>query len=107
MTHFGSVQDAIMSLIQATTGGNDWNIFYKAVAPTGSTNSALFIFFIGFFQIALLNVLTGIFVENAMKLAQPDPYTLALEQRKQELVEASDLRHVCEGLTSLKEGIIS
>lgn len=107
MKYFGSVEECIMTLIQATTGGNDWSVFYDALSPSGTSNCALFIFFIGFFQIALLNVLTGIFVENAMKLAQPDPYTVALEQRKMELLEAAELRHVCRDLENPHSGKIS
>lgn len=106
--HFGSVQEAIMSLVKATTGGNDWDVFYETLVLTGTMNAALFIFFIGFFQIALLNVLTGIFVENAMKLAQPDPYTQALNDRKRDLQEAEELKEVCaSSLDKNKSGKVS
>ena len=29
MKHFGSVQDAMVSLLQATTGGIDWAVLYS------------------------------------------------------------------------------
>jgi hypothetical protein len=97
----------MISLVKATTGGADWEVFYDSVGITGQQNSALFIFFIAFYQISLLNVLTGIFVENAMKLAQPDPYTAALEHRKQERQEADQLRSVCKHLDKSGNGHVS
>jgi len=107
MKYFGSVQESILALIQATTGGNDWHVIYDAVSITGPTNSMLFLFFMGFFHIAVLNVLTGIFVENAMKLAQPDPFTAALQQRQNEMLEAEELKEVCRGLQGTESGTIS
>merc|ERR1719433_1267514 len=41
-----------------------------------------------------MNILTAVFVENAMKLAQPDRETLALEQRKRDLIEGEELRQL-------------
>lgn len=67
--------------------------------PQGTANAPCLYSSLVFFQIALLNVLTGIFVENAMKLAQPDPYTQALETRKKEFIEAAELRSFCSGLS--------
>lgn len=104
--YFGSVQDSILSLIQATTGGNDWFIFYDVVQTTGTTNAGLFLFFMGFFHIALLNVLTGIFVENAMELAKPDPFSQALEQQERDLTQAEELKIACNDLTSAKSSSI-
>jgi hypothetical protein len=103
MKYFGSVEASILTLIQATTGGNDWGMFYDTVSMSGTINSALFIFFIGFFHVALLNVLTGVFVEHAMELAKPDPYALALEQRKRELEEAEELRQACHSLHTVRK----
>jgi hypothetical protein len=105
--YFGSVQEGMLSLLKATTGGMDWEVFYDSMLLSGTSNALCFILFIAFFQISLLNVLTGIFVENAMKLAQPDPYTRALEQRKAEILEADELRHACKRLDKGHSGYIS
>jgi len=105
---FGSVQVAMLSLFKATTGGSDWeNIFDKPIIESmGALNIGLFIFLIAFIQVALLNILTGVFVENALKLAQPDRDVLALEHRKRELVEAEELREICEKLDMNGSGTI-
>mmetsp|Transcript_41825 Transcript_41825/g.94076 ORF Transcript_41825/g.94076 Transcript_41825/m.94076 type:complete len:699 (+) Transcript_41825:155-2251(+) len=104
---FGRVSRAMLSLYQSATGGEDWHIFYTSIEKTGVFNSILYIFFIGFIQIALLNILTGIFVENAMKLAQPDRETLALEQRKREIIEADEMMQLCEEMDMDQSGTIN
>jgi len=74
---FGSVELAMLTLYKACTGGDDWSGPYRIAAASGELPAILFIFFIAFMQIAVLNILTGIFVEKAMKLAQPDRERLA------------------------------
>jgi len=69
---FGSVQVAIFTLFQAISGGSDWKGFYDIVSRVGSLNAALFVFYIIFFIFAICNIVTSIFIDKAMKLAQPD-----------------------------------
>eukprot|EP00403_Amphidinium_massartii_P023511 CAMPEP_0178388306 /NCGR_PEP_ID=MMETSP0689_2-20121128/9521_1 /TAXON_ID=160604 /ORGANISM="Amphidinium massartii, Strain CS-259" /LENGTH=688 /DNA_ID=CAMNT_0020008697 /DNA_START=139 /DNA_END=2201 /DNA_ORIENTATION=- len=107
LRYFGRVSLAMLSLFEAATGGEDWDIFYTPMKRTGVFNSCLYIFFIGFIQIALLNILTGIFVESAMKLAQPDRETLALEQRKREIIEADEMTRLCEEMDMDQSGTIN
>jgi hypothetical protein len=101
---FGSVSKAMITLYKAVTGGADWEGFYDnadgdpMLSETSTINAGLFLFFVFFIQIALLNILTGIFVENAMKLAQPDRDALAVERRKQDLSEASELKRLCTSM---------
>jgi len=71
LTMFGSLGDAMLTLWKATSGGDDWSGFYAVVVQTGSGNGVLFVFFIFFFQGAIFNVMTGIFVEKAMRAATP------------------------------------
>eukprot|EP00404_Azadinium_spinosum_P030869 CAMPEP_0180564782 /NCGR_PEP_ID=MMETSP1037_2-20121125/5193_1 /TAXON_ID=632150 /ORGANISM="Azadinium spinosum, Strain 3D9" /LENGTH=548 /DNA_ID=CAMNT_0022581703 /DNA_START=1 /DNA_END=1647 /DNA_ORIENTATION=- len=105
--HFGSVSNAIFTLFQTTFGGDDWGNFYVSIREAGHFYSALFVFFVAFIQIALVNVLTGVFVDNAMKLAQPDHDALALEMRKTEVGDAQQLRQLIVDMDSGKDGKIS
>lgn len=93
MDSFGSVQKAMVTLFKTAMGGQDWEVYYNLVEPFG--NKVLFLFFVAFIQIALLNILTGIFVENALKLALPDLEVLAREYRTNELDDAEALRQLC------------
>jgi len=107
MEQFGSVQQAMLSLYQSITGGNDWVNFYSTLSAMGWLNSALFIFFIAFMQIAVLNILTGIFVEQAMKSAQPDRDSVATHLRRREMMEAEELRAQCRQIDADRSGVIT
>lgn len=82
MLQFVSVLRSIMTYYMATSGGNDWSTYYEPLAQASEITAALFVFVVAFTQIASLNILTGVFVDNAMKLAQPDRAMMMLEQRK-------------------------
>merc|ERR1712032_1335977 len=81
---FGNVQTSILSLFTAATGGNDWQNYYMAIGPAGELYSFVFLFFVAFSNIALLNILTGIFVENAMANAEPTREQRAMENIQEE-----------------------
>merc|ERR1719440_799985 len=65
--HYGSVWKSMMSLYQASTGGADWWTLAEPLEDVGRIYHGLFLFFIGFVILALLNILTGLFVDRAMK----------------------------------------
>jgi len=103
---FGSVQIAMISMFMVCTGGEDWKIFYDLIKEAGTLHAAIFLFYVAFVQIAVLNILTGVFVENALKLAQPDREAMALEHRKLELEEANALRNICKEFDVTGSGTI-
>jgi hypothetical protein len=102
LRHWGSVQGAMLSLFKSSMGGDDWSIFYSSLYSTGDFLAGIFLFFICFNHIALMNILTGLFVENAIKLAVPDPETqveLKLkEHRLKHRLERNQLKGLCEKL---------
>ncbi|CAE8636687.1 unnamed protein product [Polarella glacialis] len=89
---FGSVQKAMLSLFMATTSGCDWQDLYRnMIEDMDWLTAAMFLFFIGFMHVALLNVLTGLFVESALKLAEPERDAKALQKRKTDKLEWEEL----------------
>merc|ERR1711920_893106 len=56
----------------AMSGGLNWGVVYEVIAPLGSEFQALFIVFITFSFIALLNVATAVFVESTMRRSNND-----------------------------------
>eukprot|EP00931_Biecheleriopsis_adriatica_P060636 TRINITY_DN36429_c0_g1_i1.p1 TRINITY_DN36429_c0_g1~~TRINITY_DN36429_c0_g1_i1.p1 ORF type:complete len:633 (+),score=160.07 TRINITY_DN36429_c0_g1_i1:136-2034(+) len=71
--YFDSLGTAIMSLWQCISGGMDWadmsTLTSKDVSPW---MSVLFTVYIAFSMLAMMNVITGIFVDNASTYAQQD-----------------------------------
>lgn len=105
--YFGSVEASILTLYKASTGGDDWSGYYDLLVPMGPFCSGLFLFFISFMQIAVLNILTGIFVENAMKLAEPDRQAMFSEQQKLHLKTLKELEHIVDQMDVSVDGEIS
>merc|ERR1740121_1957390 len=92
---FGSVPKAILTLYKASTGGDDWSVAYQVIELTGGFGSATYLFFIAFVQFALINIITGIFVESAMATLKPASHMLAREYTRRELENAQKLDKLC------------
>lgn len=107
MANFGSVQNCMVTLYMSTTGGDDWYHFYGQLKQIGSWLPPLLIFYVAFFNFAVYNVLTGIFVDHTQKIAQKDRDVLILEQRRKEGNDVEQLRRLCEEIDSDKSGTIT
>eukprot|EP00747_Dinoflagellata_sp_TGD_P193994 gnl/TRDRNA2_/TRDRNA2_60900_c0_seq1.p1 gnl/TRDRNA2_/TRDRNA2_60900_c0~~gnl/TRDRNA2_/TRDRNA2_60900_c0_seq1.p1 ORF type:complete len:643 (+),score=124.77 gnl/TRDRNA2_/TRDRNA2_60900_c0_seq1:56-1984(+) len=107
MGRYGSVQSAVLTLYQHVTGGPGWEESYDILVLTGPLYSLGLVFFVGFFQFAVFNILTGLFVEHAMKCAQPDKDELILEQRKSELEDKDAMEELCCELDADGSGSIT
>eukprot|EP00929_Paragymnodinium_shiwhaense_P104267 TRINITY_DN6851_c0_g2_i1.p1 TRINITY_DN6851_c0_g2~~TRINITY_DN6851_c0_g2_i1.p1 ORF type:complete len:863 (-),score=143.25 TRINITY_DN6851_c0_g2_i1:218-2806(-) len=101
---FGSVQRSMLTLFMAATGGDDWSIFYGQLEKAGPLYAATFLMFICWFFLAAWNIVTGIFVEQAMKVAAPDKEQLAHEKEQQDAEDARGLGEILE--TCSEDGYI-
>eukprot|EP00812_Abedinium_dasypus_P005616 NODE_1705_length_1078_cov_487.661779.p1 GENE.NODE_1705_length_1078_cov_487.661779~~NODE_1705_length_1078_cov_487.661779.p1 ORF type:complete len:327 (+),score=109.56 NODE_1705_length_1078_cov_487.661779:100-981(+) len=70
--YWGSVTKAMQTLYWTITGGNDWKPLAQPLKAMGYHYYALFIIYVAFLAFAVLNVLTGIFVDAAMSVAAKD-----------------------------------
>jgi voltage-gated sodium channel len=104
---FGSVGIGMLSLYKSSFGGDDWSKFYEALEKAGPWAQALFLFFVAFTQIAILNILTGIFLDHAMKCAEPDKDSAYLEKAQQQHDEMKLLHEICADLDLDQSGTIS
>lgn len=66
-TYWSSVFQAAVTLYMAITGGADWEQLAEPVKASGSFFYVLFLFYISFAAVAVLNVLTGLYVESAKR----------------------------------------
>eukprot|EP00747_Dinoflagellata_sp_TGD_P214498 gnl/TRDRNA2_/TRDRNA2_87346_c0_seq1.p1 gnl/TRDRNA2_/TRDRNA2_87346_c0~~gnl/TRDRNA2_/TRDRNA2_87346_c0_seq1.p1 ORF type:complete len:516 (+),score=89.54 gnl/TRDRNA2_/TRDRNA2_87346_c0_seq1:2-1549(+) len=104
---FGSVQIAVLTLFSATTGGTDWETAFEQVRKAGGAYAACYIFYVGFFQFAVFNILTGLFVEHATKMAKPDNDSLIFEQRTQEMQDVEEMKALFRGFDRDGDGQIT
>jgi hypothetical protein len=79
--HFGSLARAILSLYQSMSGGLDWDVLAAPLLNrTGFLPGFLFVSFIAFALLAMLNVVTGVFVQTALQSARLEEDSFISEQ---------------------------
>lgn len=74
--HWNSVLESMCTLFKSTTGGNDWSDLAQPIRVASASSHhlfyLLFLLYIIFFIVALLNILTGMFVDAAVKVGDRD-----------------------------------
>lgn len=86
--YFGSLERSTLSLYQVITGGANWGVVMIPLMDTVSPLMAIpFTLYISFSVLAMLNVITGMFVESAMANAGEEN-TLDLVHSLRQIVES-------------------
>jgi hypothetical protein len=71
--YYGSLSRALLSLFEAFTGGADWdNLVQPLIRDIHPILGVAFAFYIAFAVFAMMNVVTGVFVESALVSARQD-----------------------------------
>jgi len=86
--HWTTVFDALNTLFMAVSGGTDWVNPLIACKAMGWFYEFLFLFYILFVTVAVLNVLTGIFVDAAIDAAELDRDTVIRESMQTHAAKA-------------------
>jgi hypothetical protein len=104
---FGSLDGALLSLFMAMSGGNDWGMYYKALSVLPFQYRCLFIFFITVSIFAVVNVVTGIFVESAMQSNKKDREIVIHEELEAKQTYLEQMRDVFDEMDTDNTGCIS
>lgn len=74
--HWHSIFEATLSLYKASTGGNDWADLSRPIRQASVSSFyllyLLFLFYIAFFLVCIMNVVTGMFVDAAGRVRDKD-----------------------------------
>jgi len=71
-TCFGSLGGSLLTLFMSITGGMDWNIPLQALFHLHTIYGLVLILFVAAMSLAALNIIAGIFVNDAIEMAQMD-----------------------------------
>jgi len=77
---FGSLGRSLLTLYMAITGGRDWGEFYHMLQAVAYQYQILFLMFLTFTMFALLNVVTGVFVDAATQGSQNNQQMIINEE---------------------------
>jgi hypothetical protein len=79
--HFDSLARTVLSLWQAITGGIDWgDVCDPLISEINPIMGLAFAAFIAFALLALMNVVTGVFVQTALQSAEREEETFLTDQ---------------------------
>jgi hypothetical protein len=70
--YFGDVPTTMYTLVQAISGGNDWYVFAETLDSVSGIFRYLFVLYVLFVFVGVLNVLTSVFVERAREMSKLD-----------------------------------
>jgi hypothetical protein len=107
LEYFGSVEQAMFSLLQATTGGQDWITFYNRLAPLGLMPRLAFVFYVLFMLIAVLNIVMSVFLDKVLNCAKPTLEALMLDKHYQDIKDAKELTDLVAEMDTQHCGVIT
>ena len=81
--YFNNLGASMYVLLMASTGGKDWEEVYLLLSPLGFDSAFAFTFYLLFFTLGVMNIITGVFVENASVLFKPDDREALSEYMRQ------------------------
>merc|ERR1711971_207102 len=84
----------------------DWIVVYEMMGHCGPLPPMTLVLFLFFFNFAILNLISGMFIEKALTNAEPDREALAAKRRKKEVADAEALNMVLMDMDDDKSGTL-
>jgi len=104
---FGSMARSSLTLFEAMTSGVDWANVYDVLAHTGAFSCILFLVYVSFTILAMLNVITGVFCEQARENSQKDSDNVILEHMANQDHLTSQMRRVFDSIDHESAGTVT
>jgi len=107
ISYWSSVHQSTITLYMAVTGGSDWEPLAEPIREVGPIYYTLFLGYIAFFMIAVLNVLTGMFVDTAMKVGESDSAAVLEQIEESSHQQVDNLRSFLQSLDTEQTNTIT
>lgn len=104
---FGSLTETIYTLFMAVSGGLSWVDISDPLIDIDPLNGVVLCFFIFFTIFAMLNIITGIFVETAFRSVHSDQEEVIQEELHEENSALRQLQRLFEEADTDKSGEVS
>eukprot|EP00441_Pelagodinium_beii_P044398 CAMPEP_0197632060 /NCGR_PEP_ID=MMETSP1338-20131121/8991_1 /TAXON_ID=43686 ORGANISM="Pelagodinium beii, Strain RCC1491" /NCGR_SAMPLE_ID=MMETSP1338 /ASSEMBLY_ACC=CAM_ASM_000754 /LENGTH=619 /DNA_ID=CAMNT_0043203609 /DNA_START=6 /DNA_END=1865 /DNA_ORIENTATION=- len=102
---FGTLGNSIITLFMAMTGGNDWGEYYFNLGQVSGFHQTCFLLFIVFALFAVVNIVTGVFVDSAMQASTMDQSMVIAEEMARKKHQLANLRSAFEDLDIEGDGV--
>merc|ERR1712079_362207 len=81
--YFGTLTRSVLHLYMAISNGADWSLHYQALSLLSAHYGILFLIFITFSIACVMNIVAGVFVENAILSSHQDKQAIVNEELHQ------------------------
>jgi hypothetical protein len=105
--HFGSLSRAIFTLFQSVVGGLDWGEAAFTLSDVSPALVGFFVIYIIFVSLAVMNVVTGVFLQSALEQASQDHDHVIQQQLRAKAIYVDNLERLFHDLDSSKDGSIT
>jgi hypothetical protein len=89
---FGGIITTMYTLYMSMTGGVDWGDPASELSRIHGSMSILYCFFIAFTVLCMLNIVTGVFVENANAITKSDADNMVMEEMAIQEKQVEEMR---------------
>jgi len=94
LVYFSSMPMALLTLFMSITGGVNWWEVQRLLLQIHAGYGVLFVFYISIMFLAVLNIITGIFVNDAVQMASYDHDVMVQVEQEEKLEQIKKLRHL-------------
>jgi len=106
-TFYGSLPCAMLTLLMAVSGGDDWINFIQPLGVIHPLYQALFAFYVFFVVIGVVNVVTSAFVQRSVELSRLDRDLLIQGEMVSQEAWAEEMRGIFEEVDADNSGQIT
>lgn len=104
---YGDIMKSMYTLFQSMLGGVSWGLPSDALMPSGVAYPLLFFVYIVFAILAVLNIITGVFVDNAMEIAKTERDFLIQKELEMKEKYISEVRDIFSEIDSDGSGSVT
>jgi len=93
-SYFGALDVTLLTLFMSISGGVNWEVLVTALMKIHVAFGFLFVAFIACMQLAALNIIAGIFVNDAIEMAQSDRHIVLQAESTRNKTLVCDLKRL-------------
>jgi len=105
--YWSTIPRSMLTLFQAVTGGVSWDDVSRPLSSMGSIPVLMFVVYICFAQLAVLNVITGVFCQSAIDSAAHDQELVAQAMLENRQLYADKLKQIFADFDESGSGLIT
>jgi len=105
--YWSSLGGSILTLYMVITGGYDWADIAEPLKEAGEIYYFLFLLYVAALTFAILNILTGIFADEAMKIREGDQDNVIYEEIRKNQTITKDIWKLFQTMDADHSGVIT